>query len=128
MKLSYAAFTSAIAISAALLPAAAGAVTVSGKVTEPNFVTKIFWIHSGGRQIPVRSRGAAFSFEGQVANIYRLMGTPRVRVTGEMDGRFLTADSVVILTHPTARLQRSQYTDRARPPFTDEELLPRPTG
>ena len=122
---SFTAFTTALTLTAALLPAAVGAVTVSGKVTEPNFVTKKFWIQSGGKQIPVRGAGAAFSFRGRVANIYRLMGTPRVRVTGEMDGRFLDADSIVILTHPTARLQRSAYTDKARPRFTDEELVPR---
>ena len=99
--------------------------SVSGSVTEPNFAVKRFWVQSGGEQYLVRAGAATIRYHGHYANIYRLMGTPTVDVTGVLHGHTITADRVIITSGPKAWLQRSSYTNQAKPPFTDGELVPR---
>lgn len=113
-----------LALGWAVQPAQADDSTISGKVTEPNFMVKGFWIQSeGGKHIPVFCDNATFKYNGQDANIYRLMGTPTAQVTGQMNGEIMNATSVNITSGPTARLERSSYTDQAQPPFGPNELV-----
>jgi hypothetical protein len=117
--------TTAAVCAMALLPAIAGAETVTGRVTEPNFMAQGFWVQATGRQIIVNAADASFSYPDERATIYRLTGTPRVTVSGDLEANSLTASSVDVLAGPRARLQRAQYTARAIPAFTSGELAPR---
>ena len=103
-------------------------VTISGAVTEPNFVMKWMSVGSNGLETPVLLDQATVRFNGQDANIYRLMGTPTVVVTGTMMGGLLEASTVTITSGPRARLQASSYTDMAVPAFAPGDLAPRPVS
>ena len=99
-------------------------VTLSGIGTEPNFVQKFFWLRTADKITGVRIQDATIKFQGQDANIYRLMGNPTVDVVGTMKGAQLMATSITITSGPRARLQRSSYTDQAVPPFGPGDLAP----
>ncbi|MDQ2730526.1 MAG: hypothetical protein M3Y56_02615 [Armatimonadota bacterium] len=117
-----AAMAAVVACVSAVAPAQVSAKTLKGKVTEPNFVQKRFWITPGNRHIAVFAGNAQFFFHGHHANVYRMMGTPWVKVTGNTGSRLFYATRVDILTAPTVPLERSSFTNRARPRFTDRDL------
>jgi hypothetical protein len=99
--------------------------TLSGRATGVNFAANSFWISlDTGSAISVSARNAAFRFKDEDANIYRLMGSPYIQISGTINGNSLDADMVRILSGPTARLQESFYTDQAQPPFPAGSLAP----
>lgn len=117
-----AAVAAVIACVSAVAPAQVNATVLKGKVTEPNFISKRFWIITGKWHTAVLGAGAVYRFHGHPANVYRMMGTPWVKVTGHSSNRVFYASRIDIISGPTVRLERSSYTHRAKPRFTNREL------
>jgi hypothetical protein len=97
--------------------------TVSGLVAGLNLKSRTFWINAAHRNVMVMIGNANIWMGNQHANRYRLLGTPRVRAYGVIGpDRMMTAETIRVLGGPTVPLERSTYTDKARPRFTREEL------
>lgn len=94
--------------------------SLSGRLGGLNFASTTFWLGD----IPVDASSATILFNGQTANIYRLMGTPNVTARGVMDLGLFRASQIDINSGPAVRLEKSGYSDMALPAFVTGELLP----
>jgi len=103
--------------------------TVTGRVGGLDFANRSFSVSENNRAIAVTAANATISYNGQDANIYRLMGSPDVSVSGTFvptnaggNRGVLYANTVTITSGPTVRLERSAYTEQAQPAFSAGEL------
>ena len=97
--------------------------TVTGLIAGLNLKSRTFWINAGHRNVMVMIGNAKIWMNNKHANLYRLLGTPRVRAYGVIgpDG-MMNAQSIRVLGGPRVPLERSIYTDKAQPPFTKADL------
>jgi hypothetical protein len=119
------------AVTPAASTASASAQTISGTIAGLSFTQKTFWVNQAdGSPVPVLADQAGIHVDNQDANIYRLIGSPRVTVHGSVlspSGLFM-ADSVSIDSGLNVKLQESAYTGMAQPAFPAGTLTPLHAG
>ena len=90
--------------------------SVQGKVAGLNVKMKTFAVVRGSEHLNVSARNARILFKGRPANIFRLMGSPTVKVQGTRRmGSLISASSVTVLSGTSVLLQPSRYTRMAKP-------------
>ena len=104
--------------------------SVSGRVGGLNFARQAFSVSVDNQSLAIDASNAKITYNGQNANIYRLMGGPTVDVSGRFVpslvggmGGMLFADTINVTSGPTERLQPSSYTEQAQPPFGAGDLV-----